>query len=180
MINYLSMTTKSSELRIALTQGQYCIIDPIDADLAQFKWCAAKIGTGKSWYVTRCDRSLKPYTRYIHREILERIIGRPLVKTDLCDHINMNALDNRRCNIRLANHFENARNYAKCKNKKSSQYKGVFWRTNRCRWVAELRKEGKLKNIGHFKDEIDAARAYDAYAKEVFGEFANLNFPYEK
>ena len=116
MINYLSMTTNSSELRIALTQGQYCIIDPIDADLAQFKWCAAKIGTGKSWYVTRCDRSLKPYTRYIHREILERIIGRPLVKTDLCDHINMNALDNRRCNIRLANHFENARNYAKCKN----------------------------------------------------------------
>jgi hypothetical protein len=171
------MSNRPSELRIALTQEQYCIIDPIDADLAQVKWCAAKIGTSRSFYVTRYDRSLTPHTRYIHREILERIIGRPLTKSDMCDHINQNPLDNRRCNIRLADRYENARNYSKCRPTKSSQYKGVFWRKSRSRWVAEIRKNGKLIIVGSFKDEENAARAYDAMAKELFGKFAHPNFP---
>jgi hypothetical protein len=30
--------------------------------------------------------------------------------------------------------------------------------------------------IGYFDNEVEAARLYDAKAKELFGEFANLNF----
>ena len=34
--------------------------------------------------------------------------------------------------------------------------------------------------VGSFLDETEAARAYDVAARELFGEFALLNFPDEE
>jgi hypothetical protein len=36
--------------------------------------------------------------------------------------------------------------------------------------------ERKFYNLGRFDDEVDAAKAYDVKALELFGEFANCNF----
>lgn len=57
----------------------------------------------------------------------------------------------------------------------SSRYKGVFWDTNRSKWHVKLCIDGKSTYIGYFKDEIEAARAYDKKAFKLFGEFAKLN-----
>ena len=43
------------------------------------------------------------------------------------------------------------------------------------KWNAQIQINGNKINIGYFQDEIDAAKAYDIKAKELFGEFACLN-----
>jgi hypothetical protein len=44
-------------------------------------------------------------------------------------------------------------------------------------WRAKLKKNGKLFPLGEYRSEWAAARAYDEAAREMFGEFAALNFP---
>ena len=44
------------------------------------------------------------------------------------------------------------------------------------RWRATIKSNGKAAHISIHDDEEGAARAYDAKAKIVHGEFANLNF----
>ena len=41
--------------------------------------------------------------------------------------------------------------------------------------MAQITVNGRVKNLGYYSDERDAARAYDAKAIELFGEFANIN-----
>jgi hypothetical protein len=47
-------------------------------------------------------------------------------------------------------------------------------------WHSQIKENGRQVTIGYFDDEEAAARAYDAKAKELYGEFAALNFPEEK
>ena len=61
----------------------------------------------------------------------------------------------------------------------SSKYKGVTWDKSRSLWIAGVKVDGKRFNLGRFKDEGDAARAYDAAALKAWGEYARLNFPDE-
>lgn len=63
-------------------------------------------------------------------------------------------------------------------NKKySSIYIGVCEKKGR--WQASITYKGKTVYIGTFLIEIDAAKAYDKKALELFGENAHLNFPKE-
>lgn len=55
-------------------------------------------------------------------------------------------------------------------------YIGVTQRKGEIRFRAAISLNGSMKHIGIFDTAIEAAKAYDAKAKELFGEFANLNF----
>jgi hypothetical protein len=114
----------------------------------------------------------------LHRLIAERIYG-PLAPGVCVDHINGDPLDNRRTNLRLASRRQNNMNSAKRSTSKCS-YKGVSYVPNHSKarpWLARIIVNKKNIFLGHFTDELSAAKTYDEAAKIHFGEFARLNFP---
>lgn len=58
----------------------------------------------------------------------------------------------------------------------ASRYRGVWWDRARRRWRVEICKDGQ-RYRGKYRFEIQAALAYDRLARELYGEFAVLNFP---
>lgn len=92
------------------------LLDEIDSDLFKSKWHKHTAG-----YLQTGGGNNK---RYAHRIVLERKLGRPLAKGEMCDHINRDKLDNRRDNLRLADKSLNAVNTKDKKN--STGYRGVY------------------------------------------------------
>lgn len=63
------------------------------------------------------------------------------------DHINRNRSDNRICNLREADGFQNAANSGVQSNSKTG-YTGVYYRTNRDRFVARVTHRGVRHTVG--------------------------------
>ena len=160
---------------IELTQGKQALVDDEDYELLMnYKWHAWQASkNGDIWYAATYFYLGNDYGRNIdmHRLLLD------LDGTKLSvDHINGDGLDNRRCNLRVANQQQNMMNRRKGSKQTSSKYKGVYRKKHTHLWRAHIQYNRKDIHIGYFKDEEDAARAYDQKAIELFKEFANLNF----
>lgn len=59
----------------------------------------------------------------------------------------------------------------------TSKYKGVLWDAAKRLWLAQIGSRQQHRHLGRFRDEAQAAAAYDAAAREIFGPAATLNFP---
>lgn len=95
---------------------------------------------------------------------------------EVVDHIDGNILNNSIENLRAATASSNMMNSRKTTKPTASKYKGVL-KGNKDNWRARITLQGTRFNLGTFINELDAALAYDKAAKELFGEFAKLNFP---
>ena len=159
--------------------GKYTIlIDEEDAHLLKGCYVSVTVQkSGKQYYrITRETwKDRKPHRTSLARSILG------LEKGDkrIADHIDGNTLDNRRSNLRICNSMENSRNRRVNKDRTTSKYKGVFFDSFEQKWAADISINGRSKRIGHFPSEIKAARAYDSWAKFIFGEFAVTNLTRE-
>jgi len=158
--------------KIRLTQGQYAIVDDADYDwLNQWKWFAYKHRSG-NFYAARMSptRNGKRFFIRMSREIL----GLEHDDKRQADHIQHNTLDNRHSNLRICTHQGNMRNKRAHPNT-TSQFKGVSWYKRYEKWVAKIWINKKQKCLGYFKNEKEAARAYNEAAIHYYREFACLN-----
>lgn len=152
---------------IDLTQGKYALVDDENYDwLMQWKW---SVDMGGVRYAKRMQCNGKKI--YMHRLIMGTNKG------DEVDHIDNNGLNNTRDNLRFCTHKQNTYN-AKSKGG-VSKYKGVVFDKRDNTWNAHITVDGKYIYLGKTKKEKLAAQMYDYGAREYFGEFAKLNFPYE-
>jgi hypothetical protein len=93
----------------------------------------------------------------------------------IVDHINGDKNDNRKENLRCCSANENLQNRRKARTNKSSRFKGVSYFKPTDKWKAEIKSNKNHVYIGLFLSEIAAANAYNFYAKELHGDFANFN-----
>jgi len=146
---------------IQLTQGKVALVDDEDYDwINGFKWHYTHFGYAGH----RTD--IKTIV-LMHRLILCAPKGMEV------DHKNRDKLDNRRDNIRLCTRGQNNANRGVSRG--SSKYKGVFWETRSKRWRAEAAKDKVVYTVGRFRDEKEAALAYNKKTLELWGEYARTN-----
>lgn len=91
------------------------------------------------------------------------------------DHVDHNGLNNQRSNLRPATRSQNNQN-SRGRISRTSQYKGLCWLPKKGKRFASITLEGHTRRLGMFVSELEAAYAYDAAARELFGEFACTNF----
>jgi hypothetical protein len=155
--------------KIELTQGKTALVDDCDYDrISKHKWCVMKDNRGKFRAVR--NTGMFPWGRmvYMAREIMNPPDGMKV------DHIReQNTLDNRRSNLRICTNAQNSYNRGKNKNN-TSGFKGVSLFAGK--WRALIAINGKLIHLGYYSTAEQAAKAYDAKAKELHGEFARTNF----
>lgn len=99
--------------------------------------------------------------------------GRPIREGFVIDHFNGNHLDNRIENIREVTLAQNSMNCRLNTSKKSGLPKGVS--SNHRKFRAQIRLNKRLQHLGYFDTPEEASAAYQAAAKEHFGEYACLD-----
>lgn len=157
--------------RIKLTQGYEALVDDSDYELVnQYKWYPHHNGNrvyARAW--------INGKFILMHRFLLG-IKDQPEIKID---HIDGNGANNQKCNLRVATHAENLRNSRKgCLyggRPITSKYKGVTWDKQTGRWRAQVTFNCKTIHLGLYDIEENAAKAYNRFAEEHYGEFTRLN-----
>ena len=154
---------------IKLTQGQVALIDDDDFDyLNQWSWYASK--HRNSFRAMRKDIGGK--TIFMHRVIMNTPLDLQV------DHKDHDTLNNQKFNLRNCTSSQNQQN--RTSKYGSSIYRGVFWYKRDRKWAARIKVKDKYGwesriHLGHFKNEKDAALAYNIVAIKYHGEFAYLN-----
>jgi hypothetical protein len=154
-------------VKILLANGKATVIDAQDAErVLRHKWHAKKNSHSRTFYAAT---NVQKVTLQLHRFILQLPPRIPQV-----DHRNCDGLDNRRCNLRIANDSQQRAN-TRLPSHNTSGFKGVFWVKRKRKYQASIKVNGRNIHLGYFKNKEEAAAAYDAAALHYFHEFARTN-----
>jgi hypothetical protein len=155
----------------ARAAGRAALVDDEDYELVSgYRWYANQkpaTPTRRAWgpYAST-DLRRVPGGRYITTPMHKLITGYALT-----DHRNGDGLDNRRANLREATPGGNVWN-SRPRISSASQYKGVIWNGRHRKWEAQITVGRRLRRLGLYASELDAAAAYAAASLELQGEFA--------
>jgi hypothetical protein len=152
--------------KIRLTQDKFALVDDADYEkVSQYKWFY-KIGyAARQQHIGMVEGKQIQRTVFMHRLILDAPEGLEV------DHKNMDGLDNRRKNIRLATRTQNQINRGPQQDN-TSGYKGVLWAKQNRKWRAYITIKGKTIHLGLYENIEDAAKRRQEVEKQLYGEFA--------
>lgn len=141
---------------IKLSKGLLANIDRQDSHLGLMKWCAVKVGN--TFYAMK---KVKGKTVLMHHAIL----GKPIGKSMVVDHIDGNGLNNLRSNLRIVSQRVNSLNNHRKRVK--SAYHGVHYFKGRKRPYSKIKVGNKEIYLGQFDNEEDAHMAYQKKLNEL-------------
>jgi hypothetical protein len=115
-----------------------------------------------------CDEwhDFPAFVEYVERELGPRPDGHTFDRIDVNGNYEPK-------NCRWAT--QSQQNANKRASGKIPAYKGVYPAGQK--WTAKIGTKGRSRHLGTYETPEDAAMAYDRAAKELFADFANLNFP---
>jgi Demerecviridae HNH endonuclease len=90
----------------------------------------------------------------------------------LVDHINLDKLDNRIFNLRTVNYSQSNANRRGSSRKKVGSLKGASFLQGKRVWRSSIKMDGKTKNLGNYRTELEAHLVFCAAAKLCHGPFA--------
>ena len=123
----------------------------------------------EGYYEVRLDSKL-----YLaHRLVYAIVTGTDPGEYEI-DHIDGDRSNNEVLNLRKVSSADNHRNISSRGG--TSKYLGVSWDRPRGKWMARIQVNGRTHHLGRYDLEEDAARAYDAAARELHPG-GRLNFP---
>lgn len=158
-------------ITVPLTKGYVAVVDDDACDIvASRSWHAAVGGDGRVYAAGRRPGGRGSPIERLHRLLVGATAGQ------LVDHRNGDTLDDRKSNLRITSATGNARNTCRHRGN-ASGLKGVYYDAARAKWQAQICADGRKTALGRFATAEEAARAYDAAALALHGEFARLNFP---
>lgn len=125
------------------------------------------------YYKVNLYKNSKKRTHRIHQLVANAFLENPN-ELKCIDHRDRNKLNNYYENLRWCSYQQNSMNATKASNR-SSGFKGVSFHKQANKWTAQIMTKGKLKYLGLFESEKEAAKMYNEKAIELFGDFAKLN-----
>ncbi len=154
------------QIQLVNNKGFVVVDDEDFAEMSKHKWHLdeRKNTSYAKTFIRKGNRRVKVG---IHQLIMNAKKGQEI------DHRDGDGLYNCKCNLRHCSTQQNSMN--RKTNYGSSNYKGVHWHKRDKKWYSSIGLNYKSLHLGRFDSEIEAARAYNDKAIEMFGEFARLN-----
>tara|TARA_R110002153_G_scaffold634_1_gene2927 strand:- start:326 stop:823 length:498 start_codon:yes stop_codon:yes gene_type:complete len=132
---------------------------------AKIKERILKGGKSRGYRTVCLSKNGIPKTKSVHQLVAVAFLNhKPCKMNAVVDHINGVKEDNNVSNLQVVSQRENT---SKDKRNGSSRYIGVCWDKWNKRWKASIKINGKLNNLGNFRDELEAAKAYQIALLEL-------------